>query len=87
LEKVFATLISQGIPYVEDTGDVEEQESELDEELDEDEVEIDQYQSLANIDTNDLVEVYLKEAANHDLLTIEEEVSLAKTIEKGKVAR
>ena len=43
--------------------------------------------SLDNIDTNDLVGLYFKEAASHSLLTHQEEVDLARRIETGRAAR
>jgi RNA polymerase primary sigma factor len=42
---------------------------------------------LDNIETDDLVGIYFQEAGKHDLLTIQEEVKLAKQIERGRKAR
>ena len=42
---------------------------------------------LNNIQTDDLVGLYFQEAANHDLLTAQDEVRLAKQIERGREAR
>ncbi len=43
--------------------------------------------SLSNIDPDDLVGLYFSEAARHPLLTMKEEVVLAKRIEQGLLAR
>ena len=42
---------------------------------------------LSSIDNDDLVGMYFNDAARHDLLTVEQEVSLAKRIERGQLAR
>jgi RNA polymerase primary sigma factor len=42
---------------------------------------------LENIDSMDLVSLYFKDAASHGLLNIQEEVDLAKRIERGEKAR
>ncbi len=46
-----------------------------------------QEHSFANVNVDDLVGLYFQEAANHDLLTKQEEVSLAKRMERGRQAR
>jgi len=92
LEKAFASLLAENITYLEedDEEDIElafsedggngklEEDEELDEEL---------KNRLSTIDTNDLIELYFKEAASIPLLTKDEEKELSKRIERGRLAR
>jgi len=94
LEEAFATLMSAGVPYLEDDETVPEpSEDELlkdddrdsfDEEDAEADVEID---DLRHIDTDDTIGLYLKEVSRVPLLTADEEVDLAQRIERGRMAR
>jgi RNA polymerase primary sigma factor len=89
LEEVFAALLSAGVPYIDDVSEVEPEDEELAEGEDEEvrhyrPVEEDQ---LANIDTRDTIGLYLKEAASVPLLSAQEEIDLAKQIERGREAR
>ena len=91
LENAFATLLSAGIPYLDEEDTREPSDLELKAE------EADRKQSykkqssnddnrLANIDTNDMIGLYLKEVGQIPLLTREQEVELAQRIERGRVA-
>ncbi len=93
LEKAFASLLEEDIPYLEE--DEEDEVEALFEEdggngkiEDEDELEDeDEASRLSRIDTNDLIELYFKEAASIPLLSKDEEKDLSKRIERGRLAR
>lgn len=92
LEEAFAALISAGIPYVEDVGTLEPSDKELASDAAEKENQaskpiLQEKDFLANIDTNDTIGLYLKEAASVPLLTVHQEIDLSQRIELGRAAR
>jgi len=84
LNEVFESMITAAIPYIEeiDTA-IEEDEEEIAETI---EIEVD-IDHLANVDIDDTIGLYIKEATQIPLLTADEEIDLAQRIEKGKGAR
>ena len=87
LEEAFSALLSAGIPFVEDVPNGEPPEEELVAEEAEVEPDISLDDYLANIDTDDMIGLYLKEVSRVPLLTAVEEVELAQRIERGRMAR
>lgn len=93
LEKAFASLLEEEIPYLEEDDDEVDLENAYENEGgngkmdDEDDLEEDLENRLTSIDTNDLIELYFKEAASIPLLSKEEEKDLSKRIERGRLAR
>jgi RNA polymerase primary sigma factor len=85
LEEVYSSLLAAGIAYLDD---VSEGEDPADEDLAEIEAsQVRDKNDLAAIDADDSVGLYLKEVGRVPLLTAEQEVSLAKRIERGRRAR
>jgi RNA polymerase primary sigma factor len=91
LEEAFTALLTARIQYVEDN-----QAKEIDDEMaaEDDDAETDGGRTmsfddnyLANIDTDDMIGLYLKEVGRVPLLTAEEEVDLSQRIELGRMAR
>ena len=93
LDEVFAALLSAGIPYVEDKSALPPSSETATGADDEDTVQminrlfLSGEGSLTEIDTNDMVGLYLKQAAEVPLLTQQEEIDLAKAIERGRDSR
>jgi RNA polymerase primary sigma factor len=91
LEEIFATLMTMGIPYIEDLNTIELTQDEPSDgahpstngkngqQEDED--------LLANVEIGDMIGLYIKEASRVPLLTHGEEVELSQRIERGKLAR
>jgi RNA polymerase primary sigma factor len=89
LEKAFTALIKAGIAFTEDDynpgSNGDENKSESTGSNQETQHQYDNY--LDSIDSIDLISLYFKDAANHRLLTAQEEVNLAKRIDQGYKAR
>jgi RNA polymerase primary sigma factor len=91
LDQIYVAIRNAGILFVEDdslSNTPNEDAADQDEdELDDGRSNIKEDNFLSNIDPDDLIGLYFREAGRRPLLTFEEEVDLAKRIERGLLAR
>ncbi|MCK5316257.1 MAG: sigma-70 family RNA polymerase sigma factor, partial [Anaerolineales bacterium] len=85
LEEMYAALLAAGINVVDESAEEESAEREAKPEA-QDEGKPDE-DVLSNVDTDDSVGLYLREVGGIPLLTAQEEVEIAKRIERGRQAR
>ena len=84
LEEMYALLLAAGISVLDESVDEESTDSEAKPDT---LVEDKPADALANVDTDDSVGLYLREVGGVPLLTAQEEVDIAKRIERGRLAR
>jgi RNA polymerase primary sigma factor len=91
LEKIFTALLSAGVSYTDaddrdqQDGDQFDAEDEHDQEPEDQNHE--ENDRLGNLDPDDLVGLYFSDAARRPLLTADQEIELAKRVERGHAAR
>lgn len=85
LEEMYAALLAAGINVVDES--TEEDVAESDAEPEAQEESKSGKDVLSNVDTDDSVGLYFREVGGVPLLTAQEEVEIAKRIERGRLAR
>jgi len=87
LDQIFVVLRNAGIQFIEG-GNSKNDEQQVDEDkIDSGKHKFKEDNLLSNVDSDNLVGLYFCESARLPLLTLEEEVDLAKRIERGTLAR
>jgi RNA polymerase primary sigma factor len=86
LDQVFVILRNAGIQFIDGARPMDESQQEEDK-TDNGKLKYKDDNLLSNVDSNNLVGLYFCESARLPLLTLEEEVDLAKRIERGTQAR
>ena len=86
LEEIFETLLNAGIPLSEEDEHEISQNGKSSKKVEEPKEYTPAEEPLAEAEVNDLVRLYFNEAASVPLLTSEEEVKLAKAMERGRKA-
>ncbi|MGQ9494588.1 MAG: sigma-70 family RNA polymerase sigma factor [Anaerolineae bacterium] len=87
LEDLLTYLYNEGIEIISEEAEEEEKEEAKEQEAEmESEIEEEVF-DLSSISSDDTISLYLKEMASVPLLKAEEEIQLAKQLERGKVAR
>lgn len=88
LDDIFVQLINYGVEIYADTKDAEEHQSAFEQAAEdiEDATKIDPF-DLSGIAADDTISLYLKEMARVPLLAPAEEITLAKSLEKGRKAQ
>jgi len=86
---VFSALLVAGVALKEDANNPSSPENESGSEgvLEENKADASHLDHLVNIDPSNLIDLYFNDAARHPILTTQEEVVLAKRIERGRKAR
>jgi RNA polymerase primary sigma factor len=90
LEEALEVLMAAGIPFEEELLQTDADDEELaaeEERGDYGRVDIANEDYLANVDTDDTIGLYIKEATRVPLLKMEEEVTLAQRIERGRLSQ
>ena len=85
LEEMYAALLAAGINVIDESAEEESTEREAKPEAQEKDKPDEDV--LSNVDTDDSVGLYLREVGGVPLLTAQEEVEIAKRIERGRRAR
>ncbi|RPI33491.1 MAG: sigma-70 family RNA polymerase sigma factor, partial [Chloroflexota bacterium] len=92
LETAYEALVSSGVSFVGDAEAVEPSAAAIEASAEAEETKpsngyLSNEDVLANIDTDDIIGLYIREASQVPLLTADQELDLAQRIERGRLAR